>query len=211
MTRQNGQNDESGWDIQSSYAHIQRHLSCSGVDSVSGCGLWSGALARLAGRRWRGLESAGNGIYAGGAKWLGLVNRTGPGRRQADVNYICGLAHRGLWSGNSLYCPDSSAGVGQTDYWTDCRLLPDNPHAGRRSGWSVVAVGYYGGSALGVQRLSHLLSGNLLSAGGSGDVGRNGGEFVGEIVAEDLPETVAFAQLEPMPTPRQSHFNVRGL
>ena len=84
---------------------------------------------------------------------LGLLTVLDPGptgRQQPDVNYICGLAHLVLWSGNFLYRPDSSAGVGQTDHWTDCRFLPDNPDAGRRSGWSFVAAGDYDGSALGV-------------------------------------------------------------
>ena len=138
----------------------------------------------------------------GGADWLGSVNRTGPGptgRRQADVSYICGLAHRVLWSGHSLHRPDSSTRVGQSNHWADCRLLPDNPDAGCRSGWSVVADGDYGGSAPGVQRLSRLFSWNLLSAGSSGDVGRNGGEFVDQVVAEELSDPVAFARLEAMP------------
>ena len=74
-------------------------------------------------------------------------------------------------------------------------FLPDCPDAGRRSGWPVVAAGDYGGSALGVQRLGHPFSRNILSAGSSGDVGRDGGEFVCRVARADPSEAAAFAHL----------------
>ena len=66
---------------------------------------------------------------------------------------------------------------------------------GGRSGWPVSVAMDYDGSALGVHRLGQPFSGNLLSAGSSGDVGRNGVEFVCRVVRADPAEVAAFAHL----------------